>query len=43
MLCWFFACRWLHLCNVEHSSAVRAPVGLYQCLRCKTVSVGAVK
>lgn len=30
----FWRCRWLHLFNVTH-------FGVYQCSRCKTVSIGA--
>jgi hypothetical protein len=29
-LCWFFPCQWVYLHR-----------GLYQCVRCKTLSVGA--
>lgn len=48
-LCWFLPCRWQHVATVTHqreinppsSAFVGVPFGLYQCRRCKTLSVGA--
>jgi len=34
MRCLFRACKWVFICNV-------AGLGLYQCQRCKTLSVGS--
>jgi hypothetical protein len=33
-LCMFFACRWIHHFDIRK-------IGVYQCRRCKTISVGA--
>lgn len=43
MMCWFFQCRWLHLFNAVQRAFEANPVeaGIYQCSRCKTVSIGA--
>lgn len=38
MRCLFFPCRWLHLFNVVRADD--APCGVWQCSRCKTVSIG---
>lgn len=46
ILCWFNQCRWLHIFNVP---TARTPdgqwrlFGVYQCPRCKTVSVGTAQ
>lgn len=37
-LCVFFPCKWLHIWNVQDDPGHL--VGLYQCPRCKTLSVG---
>lgn len=37
-LCWFSQCRWVHICNAVLSDD--APCGLYQCSKCKTISIG---
>ncbi|NOR27560.1 MAG: hypothetical protein GQ540_03410 [Lutibacter sp.] len=43
-LCYFKQCNWIHIINVRkpdiYSELVR-DTGLYQCSRCKTISVGA--
>lgn len=46
--CLFRKCRWLHVMNVRgdnfigHDNRKRdAHAGLYQCSRCKTVSIGS--
>jgi hypothetical protein len=41
-LCIFRACRWTFLTNVMQSHLGHS-CGLYQCARCKTVSVGWVR
>ena len=48
MLCWFSLCRWRYLatimaCYPGESFPADAPhaVGLYQCVRCKELSLGA--
>lgn len=47
VLCLFFACRWLHLFNANARLVLGGPrgglVGVYQCMRCKTVSTGRVQ
>jgi hypothetical protein len=53
VLCFFMQCRWLRVVNVTGPAIVTAPsdplglldcsYGLYQCSRCKTISVGAVR
>lgn len=40
MRCWFFKCKWLHKFNVENPHTV-GRAGVYQCTRCKTLSVGS--
>lgn len=42
-VCWFQPCRWAHLFNAVQRAFEAAPheVGVYQCTRCKTVSVGS--
>lgn len=37
-LCLFFSCRWLHHFDVMDDPAHY--VGLWQCSRCKTISIG---
>ncbi len=44
--CWFSQCRWLYLGAFEQADPTFIPGtqgqrGLYQCYRCKTVSIGA--
>ena len=41
LLCLFFPCVWIHHCNVV--LADDAPCGLYQCARCKTLSIGRLR
>lgn len=38
ILCLFSACRWLHLFNVKDAEN---NFGVYQCSKCKTVSIGS--
>lgn len=38
-LCWFFRCPWLHVTDAKHADG--SDYGLYQCPRCKTVSIGS--
>lgn len=45
-LCWFNQCRWHYLGAFEQADPYFTPGtqgrrGIYQCTRCKTVSVGA--
>jgi hypothetical protein len=40
MLCWFMPHKWVWICNVNNIRA-RGRIGLYQCLRCKEVSLGS--
>lgn len=45
-LCWFSLCRWVYLGAFEQSDPMKIPGtqgarGLYQCPRCKTVSIGS--
>ena len=42
-MCWlsmFFPCKceWVHICNLHPEQ-----IGLYQCSKCKTISLGAFK
>lgn len=37
-LCWFRLCSWRHLFNVRDAEN---NFGVYQCRRCKTVSIGS--
>lgn len=44
--CWFRECRWLFFGNVTRSLAdgpgdIKVTAGLYQCARCKTLSLGS--
>lgn len=47
MTCWFRQCDWRYLVSVQQADPSVGPVGtqgevgLYQCSRCKTVSIGA--
>jgi hypothetical protein len=46
MSCWFRQCDWIYLVSVERADPSFIPgtqgqVGLYQCRRCKTLSLGA--
>ena len=45
VLCWFRPCRWIYFGTVRWPRAVwlqeDATCGLYQCSRCKTLSLGA--
>lgn len=43
ILCWFQQCNWLHQFNAVQRALEARPVevGVYQCSRCKTISVGA--
>ncbi len=43
MLCLIFPCRWFHIMNADDSldPLESWSVGLYQCTRCKTISIGA--
>jgi hypothetical protein len=53
ILCTFLGCRWHRVVNVSGPAIVYteseplgqrdAEYGLYQCFRCKTISVGAVR
>lgn len=38
-LCWFKLCDWRYFGNLQ--LADDAPAGLYQCSRCKTLSLGS--
>lgn len=45
-LCWFSPCRWFYLGAFEQADPTFIPGtqgqrGLYQCRRCKTVSIGS--
>lgn len=40
VLCLFSPCKWLHHFNVESSNSV-GRAGVYQCVRCRTISIGA--
>lgn len=42
-MCLFFPCRWIHIMNADDSLAPldSYSVGLYQCTRCKTISIGS--
>ena len=40
--CLFFSCRWLWHFNADDAKAGET-VGVYQCSRCKTISVGAYR
>lgn len=41
--CVFFPCKWLHVCNpaVLFDQKPAKVIGLFQCTRCKTLSVGS--
>lgn len=43
MLCLIFPCRWRYIINTDDSLAPLESwsVGLYQCTRCKTISIGS--
>ena len=43
MLCLFFQCRWRYVMNADDSldPLNSYSVGLYQCTRCKTISIGS--
>lgn len=47
LFCWFAHCRWIYLGAFEQADPTVGPTGtqgsrgLYQCTRCKTVSIGA--
>ena len=42
MLCWFLPCRWWHITNTDDSTdPLWGRVGLYQCTRCKAISIGS--
>ncbi len=46
MSCWLFPCRWIFFGNVTRSLAdgpddIKVTAGLYQCHRCKTLSLGS--
>lgn len=46
ILCWFRPCRWYYLGAFEQADptftpGVQGQRGLYQCVRCKTMSVGS--
>jgi len=40
-LCIFFDCEWTHYLNVVWCEGQKR-VGLWQCPRCKTISIGAL-
>ena len=41
-LCWFSQCRWWHIGNVLPPTPAEGDgYGLYQCHRCKTLSIGS--
>ncbi len=44
-MCLFFPCRWIHIMNADDSidPQGRYSVGLYQCTRCKTISIGSTR
>lgn len=45
-LCIFSPCRWIWHFNAKSNEYVCAPaeyVGVYQCTRCKTISIGSVR
>jgi hypothetical protein len=42
ILCFFSKCRWIWLFNAQTGiTPSDGTVGVYQCTRCKTVSIGA--
>jgi hypothetical protein len=43
ILCAFFQCRWRHIVNADDSLDPLGSysAGLYQCTRCKTISIGS--
>lgn len=40
LACWFRQCRWVHVCNINHDDDC-CHFGIYQCSRCKTISMGS--
>ena len=45
-LCWFSPCRWYYLGAFEQADptftlTIQGQRGLYQCVRCKTMSIGS--
>ena len=40
-LCAFFLCKWVHVMNVDRDFPEQ--VGIYQCCRCKTISIGCAR
>lgn len=42
-LCWFLQCEWWHHFNTVQRALEANPVevGVYQCRRCKSISIGA--
>lgn len=41
-LCLFFSCDWMHVANIVWMEGQKR-AGLWQCPRCKTISIGALK
>lgn len=42
LLCWFSLCKWRHVLNVDDSrEPMLDTVGVYQCTRCKSISIGS--
>jgi hypothetical protein len=42
MMCLFFKCRWFFIANAERNGPRGLEqCGLYQCTRCKTLSIGS--
>jgi hypothetical protein len=39
-LCNFLPCRWWHCTNVAYDELGGHVIGLWQCRRCKTLSIG---
>jgi hypothetical protein len=39
LLCWW-RCKWRHVCNATWDTG-QIEFGLYQCLRCRTLSIGS--
>ena len=43
MSCWFAQCKWQHIADIQEPPGPDArQCGLYQCLRCKDISVGSL-
>lgn len=41
-LCLWWPCRWRYLCDAVDGTCLDE-VGLYQCTRCKTMSIGSAR